>query len=69
MFSSRSKFIPTNTTLDEYAVGRVQAELGDTSQERITGVIEGLLAQSYYELAIGRGQPLCRVPVARAESL
>ena len=45
---------PTNTTLVEYAVGRVQAELGDTSQERITGVIEGLLARSYYELAIGQ---------------
>jgi hypothetical protein len=45
---------PKNTTLDEYAVGRVQAELGDTSQERITGVIEGLLARSYYELAIGQ---------------
>ncbi len=43
-----------NLTLDEYAVGRVQAELGDTSQERITGVIEGLLARSYYELAIGQ---------------
>ena len=45
---------PTNTTLDEYAVGRVQAELGDTSQERITGVIEGLIARSYYELAKGQ---------------
>jgi hypothetical protein len=45
---------PTNTTLDEYAVGRVQSELGDTSQERITGVIEGLLVRSYYALAIGQ---------------
>jgi hypothetical protein len=45
---------PRNVTLDEYAVERVQAELGDTSQERITGVIEGLLARSYYELAIGQ---------------
>jgi hypothetical protein len=46
---------PRNLTLDEYAVARVQSELGDTSQERTTGVVEGLLARSYYELAIGQG--------------
>jgi hypothetical protein len=45
---------PRNVTLDEYAVERVQAELGDTSQERITGVIEGLIGRSYYELAKGQ---------------
>jgi hypothetical protein len=45
---------PRTLTLDEYAVARVQSELGDTSQERITGVIEGLIARSYYELAIGQ---------------
>ena len=32
----------------------MQSELGDTSQERTTGVIEGLIARSYYELAIGQ---------------
>ena len=45
---------PSNLTLDEFAVARVQSEIGDTSQERITGVIEGLIARSYYELAIGQ---------------
>jgi len=45
---------PKNLTLDEYAVARVQSELGDTSQERTTAVIEGLIAQSYYALAIGQ---------------
>jgi hypothetical protein len=45
---------PRNVTLDEYAVARVQSELGDTSQERIIGVIEGLIARSYYDLAIGQ---------------
>jgi hypothetical protein len=44
---------PRNLTLDEYAFARVQAEIGDTSLERTTGVIEGLIAQSYYALAIG----------------
>ena len=32
----------------------MQSEIGDTSQERITGVIEGLIAQSYYQMAIGQ---------------
>jgi hypothetical protein len=45
---------PRNLTLDEYAVARVQAEIGDTSQERTTSVIEGLIARSYYALAIGQ---------------
>jgi hypothetical protein len=45
---------PRTLTLDEYAVARVQSELGDTSQERITGVIEGLLVNSYLQLAIGQ---------------
>ncbi|MGA9874538.1 MAG: hypothetical protein WBQ21_01890, partial [Solirubrobacteraceae bacterium] len=45
---------PRNLTLDEYAVARVQEELGDTSQERTTGVVQGLLARAYYALAIGQ---------------
>jgi hypothetical protein len=44
----------SNLTLDEYAVARVQEEVGDTSQERITGTIEGLIARSFYELVIGQ---------------
>jgi hypothetical protein len=45
---------PRTLTLDEYAVARVQEEVGDTSQERITGTIEGLIARSFYELVIGQ---------------
>jgi hypothetical protein len=45
---------PRNLTLDEYAVARVQSELGDTSQERTTAVVEGLLGNSYYALATGQ---------------
>jgi hypothetical protein len=45
---------PKNFTLDEYAVARVQSEIGDTSQERTTSVVEGLIAQSYYALALGQ---------------
>jgi hypothetical protein len=45
---------PKNLTLDEYAVARVQEEVGDTSQERTAGVIDGLLQNAYYSLAIGQ---------------
>ena len=44
--------LPRNLTLDEYAFARVQSELGDTSQERTTAVIQGLLRRSYVELAL-----------------
>jgi hypothetical protein len=46
--------LPRNLTLDDYAVARIQAEVGDTSQERTTSVVEGLIAQSYYALATGQ---------------
>jgi hypothetical protein len=45
---------PQNVTLDQYAVARVQEDIGDTSQERTTAAIQGLLARSYYDLAIGQ---------------
>jgi hypothetical protein len=46
---------PRNLTLDEYAVARVQEDVGDnTSQERMTGVVKGLLVRAYYSLAIGQ---------------
>jgi hypothetical protein len=45
---------PRTLTLDEYAVARIEDELGDTSEERTTSVVEGLLANSYYALATGQ---------------
>jgi hypothetical protein len=45
---------PQNVTLDQYAVARVQEDIGDTSQERTTAAIQGLLARAYYDLAIGQ---------------
>jgi hypothetical protein len=45
---------PRNLTLDGYAFARVQAEIGDTSLERTTPVVQGLLARSYYATAIGQ---------------
>jgi hypothetical protein len=45
---------PTNLTLEEYVFDRVEQEIGDTSQERTTGVLEGLIDHSYHEMAIGQ---------------
>jgi hypothetical protein len=45
--------LPKNLTLDEYAVAVVQIDINETSQERVTAMIQGLLTQAYYALAIG----------------
>ena len=45
---------PAQLTFDQYAIARVQEDVGDTSQERTTAVVEGLLTRAYYELAIGQ---------------
>jgi hypothetical protein len=45
---------PRNLTLDEYAVSRVQEDVGETmSRDRIKAIIEGLLANALSCLAIG----------------
>jgi hypothetical protein len=44
--------IPANKTLDDYAVDRVQEEMGDTSRDRMEGMLEGMTASSFYNLAI-----------------
>jgi len=43
---------PANQTLDEYAVSRVEEEMGDTSHDRMTGMLEGMMASSFYNLAL-----------------
>jgi hypothetical protein len=44
---------PSTLTLDEFAVGRVQEDVGDTGQDASTAAIEGLLVHAYEDLAIG----------------
>ncbi|HEX4341899.1 MAG TPA: hypothetical protein VH255_00820, partial [Verrucomicrobiae bacterium] len=44
---------PTQMTLDEYAVARVQEDVKDTSRDRTEAVIEGRLADSYKYLVMG----------------
>ena len=45
--------LPKNLTLDEYAVAVVQIDIGETSQQRVTAAIRGLLMRAYYNLAAG----------------
>jgi len=45
--------LPKDLTLDEYAVRVTQIDIGETSQERVTAAIEGLLTRAYYDLAVG----------------
>lgn len=45
---------PRNLTLDEYAVRRVQEEVGNMSQVPMTAVVQGLLTRAYYSLAMGQ---------------
>jgi hypothetical protein len=45
---------PKNLTLDDYAFGRVQEDVGEISLERTTSAIEGMLGNSYLNLAIGQ---------------
>jgi hypothetical protein len=46
--------LPSHMTLDQYAIAVVQEDIGETSQERVTSAVEGLLINSYEQLAIGQ---------------
>jgi hypothetical protein len=48
---------PTNVTLDEYAVNRVQEDVSEgMDPKRVEAVIEGLLVNSYTSLVIGQDE-------------
>jgi hypothetical protein len=46
--------LPSQMTLDQYAVACVQEDFGTASQERTTAAVEGLLAHAYAALALGQ---------------
>lgn len=46
--------LPGKLTLDEYAVAVVQIDVGETSQERVTAAVRGLLVRAYHALALGQ---------------
>ena len=45
--------LPSQLTLDQYAVACVQEDVKDIDQNRTMAAVEGLLARAYYELAMG----------------
>jgi hypothetical protein len=45
--------LPKNVTLDEYAIAVVGIDIKETSQERVTAAIKGMISRSYFELASG----------------
>ena len=45
--------LPTQMTLDEFAIAFIQADLNEATQDRTEATVEGLLTRAYYALAIG----------------
>lgn len=54
LLDNNTNSLPSQMTLDQYCVACVQEDLGDTSQDRTTAAVQGLLARSYYALALGQ---------------
>jgi hypothetical protein len=54
IIEGQTNSFPRNVTLDEFAVDTVQIDVNETSQERVTSAIEGLLLRAYSDLAIGQ---------------
>ena len=69
IIDNRPDSLPENLTLDEYAVAVTEIDIGETSQERVTSAVQGLLTHAYIDLAIGPGRPRRRFPAARQKSL
>ncbi len=44
--------LPKNLTFDDYAVAVVQIDIGETSQERVTSAVQGLLVRAYLALVL-----------------
>ena len=54
ILDTRPDLLPKDMTLDQYAVAVVQIDIGETSQERVTAAIQGLLSNAYFDLATGQ---------------
>jgi hypothetical protein len=52
LFTGKAYTLPTKLTLDEYAVGRVQTDINETSRDHVKAALEGLLVNSYRNLAM-----------------
>jgi hypothetical protein len=47
---------PRNLTLDQYAVGRVMEDVGETSRDRVKAALEGISVRAYRFLALDEDQ-------------
>lgn len=48
--------LPSKVSLDDYAIGRIQEDVGETSHDRVKAALEGMLFQSYENLALGEDE-------------
>jgi hypothetical protein len=53
ILDDRQDLLPKDLTLDEYAVAVTQSDINETSREKITLALRGLLARAYMKLAGG----------------
>jgi hypothetical protein len=53
MIMGNPKSKPGLMTLDDYALSRISEDANETSPDRVKAVLEGLVTQSFYYLAIG----------------
>jgi hypothetical protein len=52
ILDGKTNSFPKNLTLDEYAVGRVQEDVSETSRDRVKSAIEGLIVNAYRSLVL-----------------
>jgi hypothetical protein len=52
LLTGKTNSLPANLTLDQYAVARVQEDVNETSRDRVTSAIEGLINNSYESLVL-----------------
>ena len=45
--------IPENSTMEDYAIGKITEDINETSRDRVTALLRGFLTQAFYNLAIG----------------
>ena len=53
ILDDRPDLLPKDLTLDEYAVAVTQDDIRETSREKVTSAIEGMLVHAYLNLAAG----------------
>jgi hypothetical protein len=53
LLDNQPETLPGRITLSEYAVARVQEDIGETDRNRIQSAVEGLLTSSYMGLILG----------------